>query len=183
MDDAALAQLAIDDHTAFEQLYQRYVEQVYRYALARVGNVQDAQDVTTQTFMAALHHIGQFRGDGSFAAWLMRITWRKVIDHYRQATPSLPLEWLDHLPTGDLSPEEIVSQRMRLEAVQHHLDELPREGVEVLLLRTFGGLSVQETAQVIGKSEAATKMMMSRTLHALRERLKQGAYRDEFQPE
>ena len=67
-DETDLAQQAIQDMEAFAELYRRHVTRVYRYHIAHVGNVKDAEDLTSQTFMAALEGIRSFRGSGSFAA-------------------------------------------------------------------------------------------------------------------
>lgn len=171
MDECTLAQAAIHDHAAFELLYQRHVTRIYRYALACTGQVQDAQDITAQTFMTALSKIKDYRGEGTFAAWLTRIAHRKIIDFHRQQAPTLPLELVESLPTSDQSPEEQVMQRLRLEAVQEQLHHLPVEQGRALMLRYFGGLSLAEIAQVLGKSEAAVKMLLQRVLHTLRERI------------
>ncbi|MCS7337655.1 MAG: sigma-70 family RNA polymerase sigma factor, partial [Verrucomicrobiae bacterium] len=58
---------------AFEELTNRYERRVYTLALRIVGNQQDAEDVTQQTFLSVLDHIGEFRGDSSFATWLFRV--------------------------------------------------------------------------------------------------------------
>jgi RNA polymerase sigma-70 factor, ECF subfamily len=72
-DEAALAQQAIRDVDAFAELYRRHMTRVYRYHIAHVGNVKDAEDLTSQTFIAALEGIRSFRGSGSFAAWILGI--------------------------------------------------------------------------------------------------------------
>ena len=65
-DDLALARNALADEDAFAELYRQYVTRVYRYHMARTGNEQDAEDLTSQTFLAALEGIRSFRGDGVF---------------------------------------------------------------------------------------------------------------------
>ena len=67
-DESGLARAALTDCEAFAELYRRHVEHVYRYHMAHTGNQKDAEDLTSQTFMAALEGIRSFRGDGSFAA-------------------------------------------------------------------------------------------------------------------
>src|SRR4030095_13543162 len=72
-DDDALVQAAIGDRLQFGELYHRYVGRVYKYIFARVGDTHDAQDLTSQTFLAALQDIDRYRGCGQFAAWLFTI--------------------------------------------------------------------------------------------------------------
>src|SRR5215213_1191730 len=83
MDEMQLAQRSATDADAFAELYQRHVTRVYRYHMAHVGNVKDAEDLTSQTFIAALEGIRSFRGGGSFAAWILGIAFRKRLMFFR----------------------------------------------------------------------------------------------------
>ena len=76
LDDTSLAQQARRDPEAFAELYHRHLKSVYRYHLAHTGNVKDAEDLTSQTFMAALEGIHSYRGTGPYIAWLMGIASR-----------------------------------------------------------------------------------------------------------
>ncbi len=167
--DETLARTARRDPTAFVELYRRHVQRVYAYHLARTGSVSDAQDLTSLTFVAALEGIATFRGEGSFAAWLMSIAHYKLVGHYRQRRPQVPLEAAAGLPHPDPAPEEEAEQRERFERVSRALNEISPERCEALVLRLFGGLSAAETARVLGKSQAAVKMLVHRGLGDLRE--------------
>jgi RNA polymerase sigma-70 factor, ECF subfamily len=168
--DELLVWLAREDPTAFAHLYERHVTPIYRYLLARVRDVSDAQDLTAQTFEAALRNIRHFRGEGSFAAWLTVIARNKAVNFYR-ARREIPLDALHDLPGGMESPEDIVGQKLRLERVLSVLESLKPERAEVVRLRIFGELSTAETAEVMGRSEAAVKMLLNRALQDLRQRL------------
>ena len=76
-DDARLAQQACSDPQAFAELYRRHVRSIYRYHLAHTGDVRDAEDLTSQTFMAALEGIRSFRGTAPYITWLVGIASRK----------------------------------------------------------------------------------------------------------
>lgn len=159
---------------AFAELYQRHVRRVYRYLLVRVGSVHDAQDLTAQVFMTALKNLDSYRGDGVFAAWLMRIARNAAVDFYRSRRTELPLDAFFDMPALELSPDELVSQRLQLADVLSALDELADDRAEVLRLRIFGGLSTAETAAVMGRTEAAVKMLLSRALADLKKRIARG---------
>lgn len=156
---------------AFAELYRRYVSRIYRYALARLGNVEDAQDLTAQTFTAALHGLDHYRGDGSLAAWLTSIARNLAVSSFRSRRPSLPLDAADGLATSQQSPEDLAGSRLRLEAVLTALETLPPDHAEVIRLRFFSELSTAETAALLGKSEAAVKMTLHRALQTLRRRV------------
>jgi RNA polymerase sigma-70 factor, ECF subfamily len=154
---------------AFTQLYERYAAHIYRYLLARVNNTHDAQDLTAQTFAAALQNSRQYRGEGSVAAWLTVIARNTAVNFYRQQRRDLPLE--EDLPHSSPPPEEVVSVQLRLAALQAAIKRLPADRAEVIRLRIFGELSTAETAALMGKSEAAVKMLLHRALGDLREQL------------
>ena len=169
--DEELAQVASQSPNAFAELYHRHVTNVYRYLLVRVGTVHDAQDLTTQTFLAALRNIASYQGAGKFRSWLLGIARRKVADYFRQRRETLPLEMAEDMPHTNVSLEEFVDQQLRLEMVAQMLHDLSPERAEALALRLFGQLSVAEVAQVMDKSEVAVKMLIYRGISQLQQRL------------
>ena len=169
-DDAVLAQQARTDGDAFAELYSRHVLRVYRYHMAHTGNVKDAEDLTSQTFMAAMEGIRSFRGDGSFAAWIMGIAVRKKALFFRRRKFEAPLEAALHVPTPGLPTDKTVWQQLQLESVSRALRQISPDRGEALVLYFFGGLTSLEVSFVTGKSEAAVKMLLSRGLKDLRDR-------------
>ena len=83
-DDYELIRSAIDNRAAFAELYRQHVNKVYRYFIFKVGNRLDAQELTSQTFLAALENIASYCGEGSFAGWLFGIASRKAAQFYNQ---------------------------------------------------------------------------------------------------
>lgn len=166
-------QLALQARTsaqAFAELYRRHVTRVYRYHLAHTGNVKDAEDLTSQTFLAALEGIRSFRGDGAFAAWLMGIASRRRALLFRGRRPEVPLGAALQIPTPGLSTESEASLRLQMESVSRALKQISRERAEAIRLCLFSGLTCAEAAKVLRKSEASVKMSLSRGLRDLRER-------------
>ncbi|RJP52199.1 MAG: RNA polymerase sigma factor [Anaerolineaceae bacterium] len=168
--DEQLAQQAHINKNAFAELYHRHVTRVYRYHLARTGNIHDAEDLTSQTFLAALEGIRSFRGDGSFAAWLMGIASRRRALLFRGRRPEVPIEAALHVPTSEASPETNASNRLQMESVSRALRQISRDRAEAILLCLISGLTCAEAAKSMQKSEAAVKMLLSRGLRDLRER-------------
>jgi RNA polymerase sigma-70 factor (ECF subfamily) len=140
--------------------------------MAHVGNARDAEDLTSQTFMAALEAIRTFRGDGSFAAWIMGIASRKRLMFWRsrESRPELPLEAAAVYPSSELPTDKAAAHRLQLAAVSRALKQISADRAEALILTYFGGLSHLETGRVLKKSQAAVKMLVSRGLQDLRER-------------
>lgn len=169
--DDILARAAISDADAFAMLYRRHLHRVYSYVLSRVGNVQDAQDLTTQTFMAALQSLGTYRPQASFSAWLLGIARYKAIDYLRSKQPTLPLD--DDFPLVDASPppDEIIGQRWQMQEISGLLHKLNPDRAEALRLRYFGDLKFREIALVMERSEGSVKMLVARALDDLRRML------------
>ena len=169
-DEINLARKAIASAEAFAELYRRHVTRVYRYHMAHTGNVSDAEDLTSQTFMSALEGIHSFRGDGSFAAWIMGIASRKRALFFRGRRLEVPLEAALHLPTSDLPTDQSADQHLQLERVAIALKQISADRAEAIILCIFSGLNYPEAGCVLRKSEAAVKMLVSRGLRDLRER-------------
>ncbi len=172
-DELTLARNAITDVDAFAALYRQYVTRVYRYHMARAGNAKDAEDLTSQTFVAALEAIKSFRGDGSFAAWILGIASKKRLMFFRGRKPEVPLDDALHLPSPSLPTDKAAYQRLRLQFIAHALKTISPDRAEAVILSYFGGLSNQEISRALRKSEAAVKMLVSRGLQDLRERTSQ----------
>ena len=169
LDDLQLAQTARTNAEAFAELYRRHLTRVYRYHIAHVGNVKDAEDLTSQTFMAALEGIASFRGTGSFGAWLMGIATKKRAFFFRSHRFDASIESAGQISSG-VPTDKAAYQRMRIEALARALGKISPERAEAIGLIYFGGLSYEEAGQTLGKSESAVKMLVSRGLTDLRER-------------
>ena len=171
-DETDLAQQAIASADAFAELYRRHITRVYRYHVAHTGNVKDAEDLTSQTFIAALEGIRSFRGSGSFAAWIMGIASKKRLMFFRKSGNrfELPLDAAVPYPSLGLPTDKAVTQRLQLESIARALRQIAPDRAEAVILSYFGGLSNAETGVVLNKSEAAVKMLISRGLQDLRER-------------
>jgi len=169
-EEAGLARRAITDADAFAELYRQNVMRVYRYHMAHTGNIRDAEDLTSQTFMAALEGIRSYRGTGSFAAWIMGIASKRRLMFFRRNRREVELDAALHIPNPSPPTDKAVFQRLKLESVLRALKQISPDRAEAIILSYFGGLSNIETSRVLKKSEAAVKMLISRGLQDLRER-------------
>jgi RNA polymerase sigma-70 factor (ECF subfamily) len=173
LNDDELVQLCRTDKDSFSELYHRHLRRVYLYSLSRTGHVEDAEDITAQTFVAALENLNNYRGESSFAVWLLGIARRKLTDHLRRDRQELPLERADEFAVDTSAPEELVEKRMQWEAVAQQIVRLKSNYAEVLALRVFGGLSSAETGAVMNKSEGAINTLFYRAVRELREQVHQ----------
>lgn len=169
-DEVDLARLARKNAEAFGELYRRHVTRVYRYHMAHTGNVHDAEDLTSQTFMAALEGIRSYRGAAPYIAWLMGIASRLRLRFFRATKPEVPLDAALHIPTSSLPTDKSAFQRLERTQIINAIKQLSSDRAEALILCFFSGLSFAEAGSVMGKSEAAVKMLVSRGLQDLRAR-------------
>src|SRR5512145_2228723 len=112
-DEVDLAHEARANAEAFGELYRRHVTRVYRYHLAHTGNVKDAEDLTSQTFMAALEGIRSFRGTGPFITWLVGIASRKRALFFRGQKAQVPLDTALHLPASAPPTDTAAGRRLQ----------------------------------------------------------------------
>jgi RNA polymerase sigma-70 factor, ECF subfamily len=165
--EAGDVQKAQRDPTAFAALYRRYVTPIYRYVYSRVGNRNDAEDLTSQVFTEALASLPHYREQGTFAAWLLTIAARRIVDHYRQTRPQLPLDAATDRPADGRSPLSQAIHNEKLAQLAGLISRLDEDKQEFLRLRFAGELTYAEIGHVTGRSEAAVKMAMNRLLRQL----------------
>jgi RNA polymerase sigma-70 factor (ECF subfamily) len=171
--DADLVAQAKNDPAAFGELYERYVGQIYNYIYYRVGNHQDAEDLTSRTFFRALGHIGNYEDRGApVSAWFYRIAHNLVANWHRDQGRH-PVVSLEAMPMeGSLdSPETaamVNAERDRLLAV---VRGLPADRQRLLVLKFAARMSNAEIGEIMERTEGAIKSLYHRTLIALRQEL------------
>lgn len=157
---------------AFIQLYQTHVNAVYRYALARVSNQQDAEDVTADVFKRAWGSLPRYRAGSAFKSWLFTIAQRAVADHYRKhGPPTVSLDNLAELVDPQGQPEDGALTSEQLRQVFAALASLTHDQQEVITLRFLSGLRYEEIADIMHKHESAVKMIAYRALEDIRRRI------------
>lgn len=145
-------------------LYQRYVGEIYGYAFNQLGSVQDAEDVTSETFIRVVNAIGAYRGESSFRTWLYAIAHNQVRDHWRRNGHHQNAVELDLARTAvaDEDPPAASPQATALGGAV--LARLPERYRQVLRLRVMDGRSVRDTAAELGLSESNVKVVQHRAL-------------------
>ncbi len=160
-----MAQTTNTNTPDFTEVYREYVQRIYRYMYARVGNRQDAEDLTAQVFFDALEKWPTYRDRGHLAAWLFTIARRRVADYHRKARSHAPLE--THIPSEDPAAWEGIEREEDLEHLSRLVAQLSDEDQELLRLRFAANLKYKEIADIVGRSEAAVKMAVHRIVRRL----------------
>lgn len=180
MTDTDLSQLVARAHMgeadAIGRLYDQHQAEIFRYLWARVGERALAEDLTGEVFMRMLTGLPRYRpGAAPFRAWLYQIARNLLIDHYRKTgkRTMAPLQQAETMTDGSPDMVTVVDQRLTLERVHRALTRLDEAQREVVTLRFLSGLSLQEVAQTLGKTENSVKALQHRGLAALRQVLNQ----------
>ena len=174
--EVPLESKAVTD-AGFEELYRDHLRDVYSYAYYRIGNHHDAEDLTEQTFLQAYRHYPRARreSDGRpLRPWLIRIAHNLAANYHRDRSrkPQTPLDSIEP-PAAKHSTEDVVEGRAELRAVMKHLEELPEERREALVMRFALGMDNREIARAMGKSDGATKVLLHRAIKQLQERMEE----------
>jgi RNA polymerase sigma-70 factor (ECF subfamily) len=174
------------DSAAFGELYDRYVDTVFRYALFRLADREVAEDITSETFLRALRRIGSVSYQGrDVGAWFITIARNLVLDHvkssrYRRevATAEIADAGLAPFLTGDkhldAGPEHQAMRQATRRELLRCVQELGDDQRECIVLRFMQGLSVAETAAIMNRNEGAVKALQHRAVRRLAHLLPQG---------
>jgi RNA polymerase sigma-70 factor (ECF subfamily) len=173
--DTELVAQAKEDPAAFGALYERYVNLIYTYIYYRVGNHQDAEDLTARTFFRALKHIGKYEDRGApVSAWFYRIAHNLVANWHRDQGRH-PVVSLEPTPLDDLpnSPETVAVINEEQERLLDVVRRLPSDRQQLLVLKFAGHMSNAEIGGIMERTEGAIKSLYHRTLIALRQEFTQ----------
>ena len=158
------------DPNAFGELYDRFVERVYRYLYFRTGSHPEAEDLTEQVFLKAWEAVGRYRWQGRpFVAWLYRLAHNSHIDHVRSQRPTTSLT-NDERPLELASPAAAVELARALDAdlLSRALGELTVDQQQVIVMKFIDGLDNEQIAQSMDKREGAIRALQMRALSSLR---------------
>lgn len=161
-------------------LYKRFLPVVYRFVLARVGDVHTAEDLTSETFFAIVEHIRDTRAHDelTFVAWALGIARNQIAMHFRRlrVRPTIQFAPFDgELADGmahERDPLDVITARESWAEVVAALDRLTEEQRSVILYRSVLGYSAEDVAQLLGKQAGAIRALQFRALASLARFLK-----------
>ena len=167
-EEALVRRASAGDPEAFGDLYERHLDRVFRYFYYRVGQREEAEDLTEQVFLKAWQAMGSYNCRGvPFSAWLFRVAHNLLVDH-RRAYPEI--EQLDNalaLEDDGADPHELTARRAEASELAAALSQLSTIEQSVVALRFVEGLDHRSVASIINKSEVATRSIQSRALARL----------------
>lgn len=158
------------DPEAFGELYDEYVDQLFRYIYYKVGNFTEAQDLTGQTFLKAFENIDSYElRDVAFSSWLYRIAHNLVVDYFRRESrrEHVPIEEQPPAASNRGNPVESVMADLDSERLYAAIGKLTHNQREVLVLKFIDNLSNNQVAEIMGISVGAVKSTQKRGLLSL----------------
>ncbi|MEO8288452.1 MAG: sigma-70 family RNA polymerase sigma factor [Chloroflexota bacterium] len=167
--EAELAQRASGhDPLAFAELYNAYVDKIYKYVYYKVGNAQDAEDLCEQVFLKAWEAIGRYTWCGyPFSSWLYRLAHNLVVDHYRTRRDTTPLSSIIATSAEPADPRNAFLQTLDADELLGAINRLTAEQQQVIALKFVEGYDNSEIALLLNKKESAIRALQYRALHSL----------------
>ncbi|MBX2967285.1 MAG: sigma-70 family RNA polymerase sigma factor [Cyclobacteriaceae bacterium] len=185
LEDFRLIDEAVNNNNeqAFAKLMQRYKRPVYHMILKMVRNVDDAEDLTIESFAKAFKSLHRFKKDFTFSTWLFRIATNNTIDHIRKKklnTLSISNTFTDDNGEGvsidvedeNPNPQEEAIKAQKEELIQVFVDKLPPKYQKLVRLRYFNELSYEEIAAEIEAPLGTVKAQLHRARELMFEMVK-----------
>jgi RNA polymerase sigma-70 factor, ECF subfamily len=170
------AKIKKQDREAFIEAYDLYNSQIYRFIYFKIGNSDEAHDITSAVFLKAWNHIQEksIENNDTLKSLFYKIARNTIIDEYRKnsrfTATSLDNE---NFPIDIQDDKKNIAKEMEaksdLALIQEKLLQLKDECREVIVLKYIDELSITEIAKILDKSRGATRVLLHRSMKTLRE--------------
>ena len=167
--EAELAQRASKrDPQAFAELYNAYVDKIYKYIFYKVGSSEDAEDLCEQVFLKAWEAIGRYTWCGyPFSSWLYKLAHNLVVDHYRTRKEATPLNSILATPAEPADPHNMYARTLDADEIAGAIVQLTPEQRQVISLKFIEGYDNSEIALMMNRKESAIRALQYRALRSL----------------
>ena len=157
----------------FSKLYDKYINKIYRFIFLKVNSAETAEDLTSETFLRGWRSFEKGKEIDNFQAFLYRIAHNLIVDFYRNKdkVKVVSAENSGPLPDPQPDPEEKAKNDSDILLIRQALAELKEDYQNIIILHYIEDLPVQDIAQITGKSEGNTRVMLHRALNALKKQL------------
>jgi len=167
-DETLLARYREGDGAAFEILYARHRQGLYRFLLGLSGKPELADEVFQDTWLSLIRSTSQLQGRATFRTWLFQIARNRLIDHWRKHGAHQPLhdsydEQLHAIGDETNDPEQLLNLSRDNQRLESALQTLPADQREVFLLRAHGDLDL---VQIASLTETPLETVKSRLRYA-----------------
>ncbi len=168
-DSDLVALVSKGDERAFRELMLRHQDAVYGFARRLLGDAQEAEDVTQETFLRLYRASGRYRPEASLRTFLLRITKNICIDHHRKKRPEL----MDRLPEiiAEQTPLDLLQSAIETDRLERAVENLPANQRAALLLRHSEQQPYSRIAEIMDLSVSAVESLLVRARRTLRRNL------------
>ena len=171
-----LALMRRGEPAAFAALMRQNNRRLYRLARSIVRDESEAEDVVQETYVRALAHLDEFRGEASLTTWLARIAANEALGRLRRRRPTVDLAQAENVVAlpgvgATLNPENVAARREIRRVIEHAVDALPANFRIVFMLRAVEQMSIDETASLLGIPAETVKTRFHRANRQLRQAL------------
>jgi RNA polymerase sigma-70 factor (ECF subfamily) len=161
------------DKQAFIEIYNLYVDDIYRFIYFKVGHKEEAQDIASTVFLKAWDYIALNKVDKSknLKALFYKIARNSVVDYYRSKKDTSPLESLENTDLKDIKqdPQAITEIKHDYERILKLLNNIKEEYKEIIILKHINELTWDEISQTLSKSKDSLRVLLHRATKALEE--------------
>lgn len=159
------------DSAAFETLYRKHKDALYRFFLRQCGNQALAEELYQEVWLRVIKARASYQNKAKFTTWLYRIAHNILVDHYRMPQTETDDETVaEDIPDNAANdPEVILSGQEKIERFRVQLQNLPKEQLEVFLQKEEAGLSLEEIALTAGVNQEAIKSRLRYAVKKLRQ--------------
>ena len=146
-DRQLVARVLEGDDVAFEYLFNRYRDAIYRLFVQRLGGVNDADDLLQETFIKVYINLHRYRPDYTFGQWVYTIARNTFIDYVRRRQEDLPIDdKFTAPPSNNPTPEENIIRKQQRTQIERYLQAMPPRYRQLIVMRFFEEYSYEEIA-------------------------------------
>ena len=171
----ALSKLKSHDKEAFVKAYDENVDDIHRFVYFKIGNKEEANDLTSVIFLKTWNHIqtNSLEDSKTLRALLYKIARNAIIDYYRETSNKITASLDDEDHKIDIvddarDPQEKIDSEANLEMIKNKLPLLKEEYREVIIMRFINDLTLEEIADISGKKIGNIRVLIHRALGALK---------------
>ena len=155
------------DHLAFAHIVRSYQRPVYNLCYRMLGNPEEAEDATQETFLRAYTHLDKYDPNRKFVNWVLTIASNHCVDRLRKRrihwTSIEDDPYVERIPVPEtVNPHQMAEKREQADEIQHWIDQLPPDYRTPLILLYWYGYSYEEIAETLGLSVPAVKSRLHR---------------------
>ncbi|MGA2745220.1 MAG: sigma-70 family RNA polymerase sigma factor [Candidatus Sulfotelmatobacter sp.] len=173
------------DQSAFDYLVQKYRRPMVSFMYRMARNAAAAEDLAQEVFLRVYRSRASYEASAKFTTWLYRIATNLAVNHARDTRHERPEVQVSldepneesgatlELPDAGLTAEQVMVRRERMQAIRGKVEALPEQQRLAVIMHKYQQMDYKEIAQVLKKSESATKSLLFRAYETLRDQLKE----------